>query len=398
MTVPAAPGSRPWRIVLVELTEDGSVGGSHRCLVDLVHNLDRQEFTPVVVFHQANPYLDELRAEGVEVHLLGSRSYPASVYPSRLQRLLRKGRVIRDRIAFLRGVKADLVHLNNSPQNGCDDWLPAAGFCRLPCITHARGFPWGGTGVLTTLLSRRFDRVITISRCVNEAWQAEGIPASRTRQIYDGVDTQSVRARVRRDPAEARAELGLRPDLVVIAMIGHIKAWKGQDVVLSALALLSRAQRERLHVLFVGGRSDSEGDTYSERLRVMVREAGLGPFVSFLGPRRDAPDLMNAADIVVHASTTPEPLGLVVLEGMVLGKPVVASRLGGPGEIVQPGAGLLFDPARPEELARALADLSGDPARRRALGEGGRSLAREFGIERNVRAIEGIYRELLRPS
>jgi glycosyltransferase involved in cell wall biosynthesis len=99
---------------------------------------------------------------------------------------------------------------------------------------------------------------------------------------------------------------------------------------------------------------------------------------------------------VVHASTTPEPLGLVVLEGMVLGKPVIASRLGGPAEVVQQGSGLLFDPAHPEGLAALFETLAADPERRRDLGEAGQRRAEEFSIGRNVRAIEAVYRELLR--
>jgi glycosyltransferase involved in cell wall biosynthesis len=365
--------------------------------VDLVHNLDPSLFTPVVAFHEANPYVDQLRGAGVEVHLLGRRSYPASVQPSRLKRLVRRARVVRERIEFVRASGAALIHLNNSPQNGCDDWLPAARWCGLPCITHARGFPWAGTGPVTRFLSRRFDRVITISRCVNEAWLAEGLAVGRTTQIYDGVDIGGLRARLQREPAELRAELGVGAGQALVVMVGHLKAWKGQDVVLAALARMTPEEQDRLRVVFVGGRSDSEDDSYTRRLEEMVAAWHLGRSVTFLGPRRDAPDLMNAADIVVHASTTPEPFGLVVLEGMALGKPVIASRLGGPAEVIRAGTGLLFDPASPGELAGLISRLVADSALRRELGEAGRSIAGEFSIDRNVRAVEAVYRDLLGP-
>ncbi len=394
----AVPGCAPRRILLIELAEDGSVGGSHRCLVDLVRNLDRKAFRPVVAFHEENPYLQELRGQGIEAHLLPTRRSAPALRRSPLARAAHMGAVVRDRAGFLRMVGAELLHLNNSPQNGGDDWLPAARWSRIPCITHARGFPWPGTGWVTRALSRRFDQVIAISRCIESAWLAEGIPARGMQQIYDGVDGSGVVARVRRAPAEVRAELGVPAGRVLVAMVGHIKTWKGQDVLLRALAGMPAGQRSRFHLVFVGGRSASEDDSYSRKLDEIIAAAVLAPNVEFLGARQDAPEIMNAADIVVHASTTPEPFGLVVVEGLVLGKPVIASRLGGPGEVIRPGTGLLFDPAHPGELADHLVRLAADPGLRNALGEAGKRLAGEFDILQNVRSIEAVYRSHLPAS
>jgi glycosyltransferase involved in cell wall biosynthesis len=104
---------------------------------------------------------------------------------------------------------------------------------------------------------------------------------------------------------------------------------------------------------------------------------------------------MQAADIVLHASTRPEPFGLVVVEGMALGRAVVAAGIGGPAEIVTPDSGVLFDPTRPETLASALESLAADPERRRRLGEGGRRRAEDFSVRRNVESIQTLYQSLL---
>jgi glycosyltransferase involved in cell wall biosynthesis len=117
--------------------------------------------------------------------------------------------------------------------------------------------------------------------------------------------------------------------------------------------------------------------------------------VRFLGERTDAAEIMAAADIVLHASTSPEPFGLVLIEAMLLGRPVVASALGGPLEIVTPGAGLLFDPTQPEALAAILARLAADPVLRAQLGEAGLRRAGEFTVARTAGAIEVLYDELL---
>jgi glycosyltransferase involved in cell wall biosynthesis len=104
---------------------------------------------------------------------------------------------------------------------------------------------------------------------------------------------------------------------------------------------------------------------------------------------------MRAADAVLHASIRPEPFGLVVVEAMALGRAVVASRLGGPSEIVSEGTGLLFDPSRPEELSFLLAQLHEQPALRARLGAAGRERARTFDVSRTVEGVERCYSELL---
>jgi len=117
--------------------------------------------------------------------------------------------------------------------------------------------------------------------------------------------------------------------------------------------------------------------------------------VRFLGERADVPDLMNAADIVLHASTVPEPFGLVIVEAMALGKPVIAASAGGPTEILTPRLGLMFDTDRPEELAQHLTQLADDPGFRELLGARARERAREFSVTPMVRATEDLYAELL---
>ena len=87
--------------------------------------------------------------------------------------------------------------------------------------------------------------------------------------------------------------------------------------------------------------------------------------------------------------------GRVVVEGMALGKAVVASRLGGPSEIITPGSGVTFDPEDPAELAMVLRQLMDDPVRRQSLGDGALERVSAFGIRENAAAVERVYQELL---
>ena len=112
--------------------------------------------------------------------------------------------------------------------------------------------------------------------------------------------------------------------------------------VVSALEQMSPELRRRLHVAFVGPRAPTTRRTWDgscARLEGRRRDE-----VSWLGGRTDVPDLLNAADVALHASTLPEPFGLVLVEALALGKPLIAARRGGPIEVVTPDTGILFDP------------------------------------------------------
>jgi glycosyltransferase involved in cell wall biosynthesis len=117
--------------------------------------------------------------------------------------------------------------------------------------------------------------------------------------------------------------------------------------------------------------------------------------VAFLGERSDVPDLTNAADLVLHAATKPEPFGLVLLEAMALGKPLVAANLGGPVEIVTPESGMLFDPGVPAELARILEQLVTDADLRRRLSDGALLRVQDFSLDQTVAGVQAVYAELL---
>jgi len=139
------------------------------------------------------------------------------------------------------------------------------------------------------------------------------------------------------------------------------------------------------------------GDGPEERLlRSRAAELGLGGSVRFLGFRQDIPSLLALAEALVLPSLN-EGFGLVLLEAMAMGKPVVASAVGGIPEVVLDGrTGLLVPPADPEALAVAILRLLEDPRAAQRLGEAGRERAREsFSREAFIQAHRKLYGELL---
>jgi glycosyltransferase involved in cell wall biosynthesis len=383
------------RVILVENNRDGTVGGSHRCLYDLVRHLDRSRFEPVVVFYQGNPFAERMRQAGVEVWLWDDVA-PGEFDRQRrhlIGKVAHQARAVRDRVRFLRRVRAGMVHMNNSPIAGIDDWLPAARWLRIPCIAHSRSAV-GPRSFLHETLLRLYDRIIAVSDHVAETVKAAGFPAERLVRVYDGVDVEGARSRVRRAPADVRAEFGIADSAFLVVMVGHLRSWKGQDTLLQAVARLPADVRDRTMVLLVGEAPPSDA-AFLRRLHELRSELGLERRVVLTGYRADAIELMNAADVVVHASTIPEPFGLVVVEAMALGKAVIASAIGGPAEVVRPGSGLLFDPNDAGALADQLTRVARDPALRDRLGAAGRERAADFDIAPNVHAVHDIYRQVL---
>lgn len=182
-----------------------------------------------------------------------------------------------------------------------------------------------------------------------------------------------------RAPDERSAgTLDLPSDVPVVGLVGRLEPWKGQDRLLAAQALL-RDRGHELHALLVGGDAYDISPEYARSLPGLVQRLGLTDAVTLTGQVPDAGPYIERMDILVNASER-EPFGIVLLEGMARGVPVVAVDAGGPGEIVEHRrSGLLARSGEPEALADVLRPLLISPDLRHAIGQAGRArFEREF--------------------
>jgi glycosyltransferase involved in cell wall biosynthesis len=187
-----------------------------------------------------------------------------------------------------------------------------------------------------------------------------------------------------------REELGIDRDAPVVGVVGNIQPWKGQRVLLEALLRL-RATHPRAVALIVGGAHRS-GRGYADELRHFASAEGLEKNVVFTGARKDVGDLMNAMDVVAHTSVRGEPFGRVIIEGMCVGRPVVATRAGGVPEFVADGRnGLLVPAGDADALADVLRRLFDDAELRERLSSGALESVRDFAVEHHVDEISRIY-------
>ena len=150
------------------------------------------------------------------------------------------------------------------------------------------------------------------------------------------------------------------PGTIRVGLVATFARWKGHEVFLRALAALPAGVSVRGYIIGAPV-YQTRGSQYSmAELRAMAAQLGLTGRVGFTGFVDDVSAAMRALDIVVHASTQPEPFGLSIIEAMACGKPVIASRAGGAAEIVEASGGALFhSPGDAADLANRIAQLAG---------------------------------------
>jgi len=223
-----------------------------------------------------------------------------------------------------------------------------------------------------------------------------GAPASKVRVVYPGLDKPRFQELLLRGAAtDIRDELGISRDAPLITIVGRLQPGKGQHVLLAAAPRV-RARFPTAHFLVVGDALFGLDAAYPAQLRRLAARLGLGQAVHFLGQRGDVPAILRASTVVVQASVFPEAFGLVVLEGMAAGKPVIATRCGGAAEIIADGVtGILVPPGQPAVLADRLVELLADRERREALGAAARTV--EFTAAETARRIQAAWDAIAPP-
>lgn len=384
------------RVLYVESNEDGTVGGSHKILFDLVTRVSA-DFQPVVLFYQENVFADRLRSRQVETVVwdeFRQAERESLRSGTKLSTAVALGRAVMTRRRFLLDSGIDLVHLANAPSVGLDDWLPASKLAKVPCVAYGMGDIRKRSNPIVRAALQSYDAYFPLSRFVEDSFIQNDIDPSLITLTYPGVDFDEIESRVYRNALDVRGEFELADDQLLVAMVGNVRTWKGQDVVLRALGGLERSELRLIKVLFVGDRGQHDA-AYQRRLDALIHTHGLESAVEFTGRREDVPDLLEAADIAVHASVQPEPFGLVVQEAMAHGCATVAANKGGPVEMMKSGSGFMFDADEPSELTHHLRRLIKDSDLRTRVSENARRQARTFDVYDHVSLIESRYREIL---
>lgn len=293
-------------------------------------------------------------------------------------------------LRYYRAFKRDgieLVYLNNEPSCNMAAAL-GAWMARLPTVLHARGFSTdtrGNRWVLSTL-----KHCMPVSNAVRQVLLELGLPEDKCTVVPEGLDLTVFHPRAP-DPV-LRTSLDLGNDDPVITLVGGLVDWKGQDVLIDAAPRIL-ARYPDAHFLLVGT-AYGRDSTFANMVKARAADPGLGGRVRLLGSRSDVSDILALSDVVLHTSTTPEPFGRTFLEGMALGRAVIASNEGGPLDVIENGVdGLLIAPRDPQLLADAVLRLLDSRELRATLGANAAIKACSFSIERHTDTLCALLRD-----
>lgn len=287
------------------------------------------------------------------------------------------------RVALTRW-RPDILH-THSPR---DYWIGAVATCGLTIRNVAtrhqlRPIAWAR---IKRPLLRRLDAVIAVSEAVRDGLLASGLPPSRLVTVLNGIRLPSTAEQAAPGPGELGVPTGRSP---VIGAVGRLCATKGFDILLQAARLLRR-RWPQLVVVVIGGGTGGHGD-HLRRLAADLKVPAV-----FAGYRADAARLIGGFDVLAVPSLA-EPFGLVTLEALARGVPVVATTSGGTREIVRDRQeGLLVPPGDAPALAQALDRMLADAALRdHCRSAGRRRVASRFTIARQAAQTESVYARVL---
>jgi len=367
---------RPPRIRVLLLTDEMETGGTQRQIVHLARNLDPGRFEPIVAYFRNRSFLvAQLERAGIKVIQVKKRSRLDLPFIWRLVRVLLQGRFdVMHCFAFTGELWGAVARCLVPPSK------------RPALITSVRGtYEWYSRWqwAIKRRVSAQSCRVIANSRAgAQYASERMGLAQHAVSVIHNGV--QAIQA-TPGQAARVRQQLSISSSDLMVLFVGRLVDHKDLPTLLRAAARL-RSELPTMRVVIVG--DGPLRDDVSHQIDAMA----LGNTVVLLGERDDIPVLIAAADLVVLTSVR-EGLSNVILEGMMGGKPVIATRAGGNVELVEHEAtGLLFTIGDDLGLADALRRLANDAPLRLRLGEGARMRAHnEFSIASMAKAYERHY-------
>lgn len=339
-------------------------GGGELTLWHLMQQRENLGIEWIVIFLEEGPLADAIRGSGVETLV---------VEAGRLRQPVRFVAAVIGIARILRQSKATLVFAWMSKAHLYSSL--AALLARKPALWYQHGLP---------SQKSRLDHIATwlpaqgILACsqITAYAQARMRPARPIKVVYPGVELERFDPTCLESPQETRRRLGLPINGPLIGIVGRLQRWKGFHVLAEAMPCVLERFPDA-HCVMVGGRHDLEPE-YLPELESQIASLGIGQAVILAGMQTNIPEWMQAMDVIVHASDR-EPFGIVIIEAMALGKPVIAGDRGGPTEIITDGDhGLLTPYGDAGALSSAILRYLDDPEFASQRGISAQKRAQEF--------------------
>jgi glycosyltransferase involved in cell wall biosynthesis len=362
-----------------------TIGGSHFSSLNLIRNLDRQRFEPLIVLHGKGPFGDYLRDCRIAHSVLPIHCYPGA--NRRSFHALELMRTTPPLLWYLLSRKIDIVHTNDSRTH--HTWAMPAHLAGKKFIWHLRTTEFS-RGDRFVPLAQKSDQIVCVSEYIRDTLPKSLRPNSRV--IYNPFDTISTppdRTAARRRLLD---ELALPEAVAVVGFFANFLERKRPDVFVEAAAKISQGLGRP--VVFVMYGDDRTG--VAQALRQRSEALGISDQVHMMGFRSPVEPLMAACDVMLVPALD-EPFGRTPVEATLVGTPLVAVRSGGHTEYIKDSVtGLLANRDDPETLAQGALYLLNNPASaQRMVAEGQQITKQMLSISTHVEHIAQLYEEIL---
>jgi len=371
---------------ILHVSAAAELGGVEAVLLNILKSLDRSRFTPYVLLLQDGPFVRELERTGTETHVIEA---------GRIRNVLRGCKAIAKTVRLIRSKGIDLVHSHNAKAHVYGGL--AAAMTGVPSLYHLHGVPrftFSRDGFVSLIsVAVHAGRTVACSAYVAEAFSRAWHSKRAVLVVHNGTMPPI--------PAEhyaigVREELGIPQEAPLVVAATRLQRGKGVHILVLAASKVIEHYPEA-HFIIVGGALLGLDNEYPLELQKQVEDLKLTHAVRFVGFQSDVIRYYSEADVVAHPAVEPEAFGMVLLEAMACGKPLVATDIGGPREIVERGVtGLLVPPNDADQLGRAILALLADPQRRSRMGQAGSARVRDrFSAQRMVAQLEAVYNDLV---
>jgi glycosyltransferase involved in cell wall biosynthesis len=354
------------RILYVNHT--GTVSGAERMLLHMLDALDRERYEPVVLCPAEGALASLVEARGIHCVPMPSLQARFTANPFKLAKYLRSfASMILSLRSEIRALAPQGIHANTI-RAGIAATLATVG-SRTPVLWHVQDdlprHPLSSAIRTLAFLSRR-TQIAGVSRASTVRFCGALPFGDRAEVLYNAVDLSRFTLRSACEPWLKR-ELGMRDGDFLCCAIGQITPRKGLDGLISALHRIAAGKSDndtpRIHLAIIGAPLFNRDTEYRDALIAQAKKLGLADRIHFTGERNDIGAVLRATDLLVH-NANEEPFGLVLVEAMATGTPVLATRVGGIPEIVQHDQTGTLVPAKDAvALAATLRALVADPDR-----------------------------------
>ncbi|MBV8281655.1 MAG: glycosyltransferase family 4 protein, partial [Candidatus Eremiobacteraeota bacterium] len=367
------------QILFIDYT--GELAGGQLCLADIA--IDLRNRCQVFLF-ESGPFQQLLEKNGVTVRLAEGQPSTLKVRKrSSWFAYLASGPVMAALVLRLARTARhfDLLYANTA--KALMVAIPVALLQRKPLLVHlhdiigAQHFNRLNSWLVVTGANLA-NGIVSNSEASAAAYRKAGGKNRNLKVIPNGFAVERFETNVSAASQALRKSLGAE-HRALVGLFGRIASWKGQKVLIEALSKLP----DVIGVVVGDALFTGEDQQYKRELLILAQKLGVRDRLQLVGFQTDILPYLRAVDVVVHCSTSPEPFGRVIVEAQLAGKPVIATKGGGPSEIIENRVtGILVNPNDPSELGEEIRELLGKPEFAAELASNGRQAAiRRFGLD-----------------